>query len=850
MVLTALFKHKVLFVSDDGAERYIGDVRTFNDCKEYAILGDFAVKIAERDLYQSVEKVQKTFVLGAKKAEEHSRKLIELIDHIDQRPHKILLVTVKRDGRKAIASACIAADLEGTGCSHGLRVTILLGEPPASNAAPAAAANAAKQLPAGAGAAPVSVAARQSSAGLTYNPNALYVAPSSKCVAPASAVAAAVLPANYCQLSQLLHASQAAAPPTNAADQPKRREKSVNFDVDQVKSFARQDPPAQLSAQEQAAAQYNKLDRRTATRHLSYIYHLRELNNCLKAAVVYLACEHVYEQPSAQRLAGLAVLELAMGKGGDFSKWLEAGLTRYVGADIAENSLRDFVDNRLLDLVTPEAERRAFKEEDRAKVQLLVVADLAAHSLALPDDADAAPLLCFDWTNKWHSRPSGRVLLPPAAPQEEDARVFDVVSCQFAMHYMCRSQRSFAFFLRQLSHHLHPSRGVYVATTVDCRVLAQYLRLALFGSADELRRFSLRVDRLPMSAADGAEKVVFSIVHGDLAAETVLLTVSFTMHNALRLLRLADGATPDAQDDGFGLEYSFTLFDQATGGEDSEGQVAVDAPEWIVPLRPSLLRMMSAASLEVQRAENFQRFFCDHCVSATAPPSVRSRLKKVRNAFQGMSPAEWALARLYLVLTVAPRCSQPPTADSDPDHWQREARRLFHGDSSPVSVEAVGADDARARDPPHGRDRPTPSTAPPALPLADLSWLSARLQQLQLTPESSPPASPRTVRRSPPPPPPSDAVPVSAAGGGRWLAVAPVARGQLPAVDAAPSGGAMDVADDALVVDEDEIAMAVYERTLELAGGDDAFSALGDAEQEALQQRADAMVRDELRRRR
>lgn len=848
MVLTALFKHKVLFVSEDGAERYIGDVRTFTDCKEYSIQGDFAVKIAERDLYQTVEKVQKTFVLGAKKAEEHSRKLIELIDHIDQRPHKILLITVRRDGRKAVASACIAADLEGTGCSHGLRVTILLGEPPVPHGpTPAASASASRLQPVGASAAPVSAPPRQGSAGPTYNPNALYVASSSGGVAPAPSVGAAALPANYCQLSQLLLASQAAAPPSNVADQPKRREKSVNFDVDQVKSFARQDPPAQLSAQDQAAAQYNKLDRRTATRHLSYIYHLRELNNCLKAAVVYLACEHVYDQPSAQRLAGLAVLELAMGKGGDFSKWLEAGLARYVGADIAENSLRDFVDNRLLDLVTPEAERRAFKEEDRAKVQLLVVADLAAHSLSLADDADAdaAPLLCFDWTNKWHSRPSGRVLLPPAAPHEEDARVFDVVSCQFAMHYMCRARQSFALFLRQLSHHLHPTRGVYVATTVDCRVLAQYLRLALFGSADELRRFSLRVDRLPLSAADSAEKVVFSIVHGDLAVETVLLTVSFTMHNALRLLRLADGAALDAQDDGFGLEYSFTLFDQAHGGEDSEGQVAVDAPEWIVPLRPSLLRMMSAASLEVQRAENFQRFFCEHCVSATAPPSVRSRLKKVRNAFQGMSPAEWALARLYLVLTVAPRRGPATAPDTDADHWQREARRLFHGDSSPVPA---GTGDARARDRPSAHDQPTPSTAPPVLPRADLSWLGERLQQLQLTPESSPPASPRTAARSLPPPP-SDAVPVSAAGGGRWLAVPPVSRAQLPVVAAAPPSGAMDVADDEFAVDEDEIAMAVYERTLELAGGEDAFSALGDEAQEALQQRADAAVRAELRRR-
>jgi hypothetical protein len=220
---------------------------------------------------------------------------------------------------------------------------------------------------------------------------------------------------------------------------------------------------------------------------------------------------------------------------------------------------------------------------------------------------------------------------------------------------------------------------------------------------------------------------------------------------------------------------------------------------------------------------------------------VRSRLKKVRNAFQGMSPAEWALARLYLVLTVAPRRGPVAVPDNDPDHWQREARRLFHGDASPVPA---GVGDVRVPDRPNA----TPSTAPPVLPLADLSWLGERLQQLQLTPESSPPASPRTAARTPPPPP-SDAVPVSTAGGGRWLAVPPVSRAQLPVVDAAPSSGAMDVADDEFAVDEDEIAMAVYERTLELAGGEDAFSALDDEAQEALQQRADVVVRAELRRR-
>lgn len=129
------------------------------------------------------------------------------------------------------------------------------------------------------------------------------------------------------------------------------------------------------ASQQQAEAHYNELKRSRSTRHLSRIFHLRNLNNFVKAEVINTAGQmYLIQQRQLQKTGGgLRVLDLACGKGGDIFKWFRnpAGVHAYVGSDIAQESLKDFVGERL-------AERSI---DERHKVKKVVCADLSQESL-------------------------------------------------------------------------------------------------------------------------------------------------------------------------------------------------------------------------------------------------------------------------------------------------------------------------------------------------------------------------------------------------------------------------------------------------------------------------------------
>ena len=72
-----------------------------------------------------------------------------------------------------------------------------------------------------------------------------------------------------------------------------------------------------ISEQLIASKHYNELQREQANRHLSLIYHLRSLNNVLKAELINFAMSH---DGSA---FPLKVIDYAAGKGGDLNKWFK-----------------------------------------------------------------------------------------------------------------------------------------------------------------------------------------------------------------------------------------------------------------------------------------------------------------------------------------------------------------------------------------------------------------------------------------------------------------------------------------------------------------------------------------------
>ena len=121
--------------------------------------------------------------------------------------------------------------------------------------------------------------------------------------------------------------------------------------------------------------------------------------------------------------------DLACGKGGDLPKWREAGISAYVGVDIATESVRK------------DARERYNKAGFVFPAALFVA------------DAFEAPL--------------GGALAEHVP--------FDLVSCQFALHYAFSSEQRARRALQNVADVLRPG-GYFIGTTADADVLVRKLR--------------------------------------------------------------------------------------------------------------------------------------------------------------------------------------------------------------------------------------------------------------------------------------------------------------------------------------------------------------------------------------
>jgi mRNA (guanine-N7-)-methyltransferase len=189
--------------------------------------------------------------------------------------------------------------------------------------------------------------------------------------------------------------------------------------------------------------------------------------------------------------------DLACGKGGDLPKWREAGISAYVGVDIATESVRK------------DARERYNNKTGFAFPAALFVAD-----------AFEAPL-------------SGALA---------DHLPFDLVSCQFALHYAFSSEQRARRALQNVAELLRPG-GYFIGTTADADVLVRKLR-----------------------AVDG-------------------LCVSNSVFSCVFDARFA-GKTFDAAQP-FGLTYKFTLADAVE-----------ELPEYLVH-RPTLEKLAAEVGLQL-----------------------------------------------------------------------------------------------------------------------------------------------------------------------------------------------------------------------------------------------------------
>lgn len=203
---------------------------------------------------------------------------------------------------------------------------------------------------------------------------------------------------------------------------------------------------------------------------------------------------------------------------------------------------------------------------------------------------------------------------------------FDVISVQFAIHYMMQTRnRARRFF--QTASELLEIGGNLICTTIDARVvLDRLMDLGLDLHFDS----GSKVDQAVVTAGDGACRIQFN---GDVVKRI------FT--------KLTKPQKFDS-DEMFGLEYTFTLVE----GKDHGAGVgdAVNLPEWLTPI-PMLEAVANDAGLELVSAENFHEFFHnrkDPSLNSTAHEALANMKVLDRNG--SIFADNWDISRMYCAI--------------------------------------------------------------------------------------------------------------------------------------------------------------------------------------------------------
>jgi mRNA (guanine-N7-)-methyltransferase len=245
--------------------------------------------------------------------------------------------------------------------------------------------------------------------------------------------------------------------------------------------------------------------------------------------------------------------------------------------DIAGGSLKDFV------------ERMESKgERSKNKIDKLICADSA-------EDLCQGTFSTFNM-----SEGSWRNCTGPLNTRD----LFDIISCQFSMHYMFESRERAGKFFDNISKHLKPG-GVYIATTVDCRTVTDAVMRAEYGPVGSAHDGSVSNWDRPTnkSVADvGNASQRRSIAITNLDGDNTM-KLEFDQKNWDRVLNREN---PDGED-AFGVRYNFRL-DDGTSTDDIGDGLAVDAPEWLVPLGETLRNFSREYGLELILCQNFQGY--------------------------------------------------------------------------------------------------------------------------------------------------------------------------------------------------------------------------------------------------
>ena len=346
-----------------------------------------------------------------------------------------------------------------------------------------------------------------------------------------------------------------------------------------------------------ADAFYSGLTRSLNTRADSRLYHMRSFNGWVKATQIAELDPDTSSRTGStggkkrSRISPMRVLDLACGKGGDLGKWTihPRKLENYVGVDVARGSLIDAA------IRVRQMSKRGNKNMRKCTFTLADLGEDVPGRTRSKRAKRMQELLTWniqdetkeeqEYDPKFVAREGGGIV-------ETDK--FDVVSIQFAIHYMMQTRKRARRFFHTVSSLLEVG-GNLIATTIDARVVVEKLMgLGLDYHFDEFDAHC-DVDQPENEErhASGNKKRKVSGEEG--ATVTVGRGVCRLKFDADMLRKVFN--PPKSSEDMFGLQYTFTLSE----GSDHAAGVgeAVDLPEWLTPV-PALEELAEESGLKLE----------------------------------------------------------------------------------------------------------------------------------------------------------------------------------------------------------------------------------------------------------
>jgi mRNA (guanine-N7-)-methyltransferase len=202
-------------------------------------------------------------------------------------------------------------------------------------------------------------------------------------------------------------------------------------------------------------------------REESTIIQMRDFHNWIKSNLITNIKEYY---SFTKRDSKVALLDISVGRGGDLMKWKNAHITDVFGFDVNKESIYS---------KNPEnpgaVERLANLKNYNTNVEFAI----GDATMPLGNSKLSIPNIDNTLTN---------YLIKNKIKQ------FDLVSCQFALHYYFSSEEALRNVLSLVSKYLKPG-GYFFGTTIDGQKIKEYLEASTSGKEFKRKLYQIKVSK-------------------------------------------------------------------------------------------------------------------------------------------------------------------------------------------------------------------------------------------------------------------------------------------------------------------------------------------------------------------